>query len=140
MLNVVSVIYRCWPALILVAAKTAPKSMAATTICNWTTTEWNWPVLVVIRVVNLCLPTITKKTTITKATTKIIIMQTIMQVVSKYKAKERASRMEHCSYHHSVLFDLIPILLSSIESHLSNKPKQCILKKSNSWNLVVSQY
>ena len=38
--------------------------------------------------------------------------------------------MEHCSYRHSVLFDLIPLLMSSMESHLSNKPKQCILKRS----------
>ena len=33
-------------------------------------------------------------------------------------------------YRHGVLFDLIPILLSSIESYLSNqRPNQCILKK-----------
>ena len=32
-----------------------------------------------------------------------------------FKAKERASRMEHCSYRYSVLFDLIPLLMSSIE-------------------------
>ena len=36
--------------------------------------------------------------------------------------------MEHYSYRHSVLFDLIPLLMSSMESHLSNKPKQCILE------------
>ena len=32
--------------------------------------------------------------------------------------------MEHCSYRHSDFYDLIPLLMSSIESHLSNKPKQ----------------
>ena len=49
--------------------------------------------------------------------------------VSISKAKESVHRvMEHCSYRHSVLFDLIPLLMSSIESYLSNKPKQCILK------------
>ena len=36
--------------------------------------------------------------------------------------------MEHCSYRHSDFYYLIPLLMSSIESHLSNKPKQCILK------------
>ena len=32
--------------------------------------------------------------------------------------------MEHCSYCHSDFCDLITLLMSSIESHLSNKPKQ----------------
>ena len=32
--------------------------------------------------------------------------------------------MEHCSYRHSDFYDLIPLLMTSIESHLSNKPKQ----------------
>ena len=32
--------------------------------------------------------------------------------------------MEHCSYRHSYFYDLIPLLMSSIESHLSNKSKQ----------------
>ena len=32
----------------------------------------------------------------------------------------------------SDFYDLIPLLMSSIESHLSNKPKECILK-----NLIV---
>ena len=30
-------------------------------------------------------------------------------LVSKYKAKERASRMEHCSYRHSDFYDLITL-------------------------------
>ena len=32
--------------------------------------------------------------------------------------------MEHCSYCHSDFYSLIPLLMSSIESHLSNKLKQ----------------
>jgi len=32
--------------------------------------------------------------------------------------------MEHCSYRYSDFYDLITLLMSSIESHLSNKPKQ----------------
>ena len=50
--------------------------------------------------------------------TPISIRNNILIVlVSKIqKAKERASRMEHCSYRYSVLFDLIPLLMSSIES------------------------
>ena len=40
------------------------------------------------------------------------------------EAKERASRMEHCSYRHSDFYQLITLLMSSIESYLSNKPKQ----------------
>ena len=48
--------------------------------------------LVVIRVVNQCLPTITKATTKKQTTTKTIIMQTVMKMVNKYKAKERALR------------------------------------------------
>ena len=31
--------------------------------------------------------------------------------------------MEHCSYRHSDFYQLITLLMSSIESHLSNKPK-----------------
>ena len=43
--------------------------------------------------------------------------------------RERASRIwKHCSYRHSDFYDVIPLLMSSIESYLSNKPKQCILK------------
>jgi len=34
--------------------------------------------------------------------------------VSKSKAKERASRMEHCSYRHSDFYDLIPLLMFSL--------------------------
>jgi hypothetical protein len=32
--------------------------------------------------------------------------------------------MEHCSYRHSDFYYLITLLMSSIESHLSYKPKQ----------------
>ena len=32
--------------------------------------------------------------------------------------------MEHCSYRPSDFYQLITLLMSSIESHLSNKPKQ----------------
>ena len=46
----------------------------------------------------------------------------------EYSKRRSGTRMEHCSYRYSVLFDLIPLLMSSIESFLSNKPKQCILK------------
>ena len=45
----------------------------------------------------------------------------------KDSKRRSGTRMEHCSYRHSGLFDLIPLLMSSIESYLSNKPKQCIL-------------
>ena len=34
---------------------------------------------------------------------------------SKYFKRRSGTRMEHCSYRHSVLFDLIPLLISSIE-------------------------
>ena len=54
--------------------------------------------------------------------------------------RRSGTRMEHCSYCHSVLFDLIRFLMYSIESHLSNKPKQCILKNKIVENLVVSLY
>ena len=47
---------------------------------------------------------------------------------TKTKAKERASRMEHCSYRYSDFDYLIPLLTYIMESQLSNKPKQCILK------------
>ena len=36
---------------------------------------------------------------------------------------------ENCSYRCSDFYLLVPYLMSSIESYLSNKPKQCILKK-----------
>ena len=36
--------------------------------------------------------------------------------------------MEHCSYRHSNFYNLVSLLMSSIELHLSNKPKQCIQK------------
>ena len=39
--------------------------------------------------------------------------------------------MEHCSYRHSDFYDLIPLLMSSIESHLSNKPKQVFFNPIN---------
>ena len=47
-----------------------------------------------------------------------------------FKAKERASRMEHCSFRYSVLVDLISCLMSSIESYLTNKPKHVYTKTS----------
>ena len=50
------------------------------------------------------------------------------RIMGKYSKRRSGTRMEHCSYRPSVLFDLIPLLMSSIESYLSNKPKQCILK------------
>ena len=41
-----------------------------------------------------------------------------------FKRRERASRIwKHCSYRHSDFYDLITLLMSSIESRLSNKPK-----------------
>ena len=46
----------------------------------------------------------------------------------KYSKRRSGTRMEHCSYRYSVFFDMIPLLMSSIDSYLSNKPKQCILK------------
>ena len=47
-------------------------------------------------------------------------------VVRNYKSEESEHRVygKHCSYRYSVLVDLIPLSMSSIESHLSNKPKQ----------------
>ena len=36
--------------------------------------------------------------------------------------------MEHCSYRHSDFYYLISHLMIFVESYLSNKPKQCILK------------
>ena len=54
--------------------------------------------------------------------------------------RRSGTRMEHCSYCNSVLFDLIRFIMYSIESHLSNKPKQCILKNQIVENLVVSLY
>ena len=51
--------------------------------------------------------------------------------VSKFKAKERASRMEHCSYRLSDFYLVITLLMSSIESHLSNKPKQVFFNPIN---------
>ena len=39
--------------------------------------------------------------------------------------------MEHCSYRHSDFYDLITLLMSSIESHLSNKPKQVFFNPIN---------
>ena len=53
-----------------------------------------------------------------------------LEVSINKKAKESEHRVygKHCSYRYSVLFESIPLLMSSIESYLSNKPKQCILK------------
>ena len=39
--------------------------------------------------------------------------------------------MEHCSYRYSDFYDLITLLMSSIESHLSNKPKQVFFNPTN---------
>ena len=48
--------------------------------------------------------------------------------------------MEHCSYRHSDFYDLIPLLMSSIESHLSNKPKQewkhCSYRHGDFYDLI----
>jgi len=41
---------------------------------------------------------------------------------SKRKSEQR--EWKHCSYCHSDFYQLITLLMSSIESHLSNKPKQ----------------
>ena len=38
--------------------------------------------------------------------------------------RRSGTRMEHCSYRHSDFYQLITLLMSFIESHLSNKPKQ----------------
>ena len=45
-----------------------------------------------------------------------------------FSKRRSGTRMEHCSYRHSVLFELIPLLMPSIELYLSNKPKHCILQ------------
>ena len=50
----------------------------------------------------------------------------IIQGKNKMKAKERHAKWKHCSYCYSDFYLLIPHLMSSIESYLSNKPKQCI--------------
>ena len=42
--------------------------------------------------------------------------------------------MEHCSYRHSDFYDFITLLMSSIESHLSNKPKQVFFNPMNIFN------
>ena len=48
------------------------------------------------------------------------------------QAKERASRIwKHCSYRHSDFYQLITLLMSSIELHLSNKPKQVFFNPIN---------
>ena len=39
--------------------------------------------------------------------------------------------MEHCSYRHSNFYILITLLRSSVESHLSNKPKQVFFNPIN---------
>ena len=39
--------------------------------------------------------------------------------------------MEHCSSRHSDFYQLITILMFSIESHLSNKPKQVFFNPIN---------
>ena len=46
-----------------------------------------------------------------------------------------------CNYRQSYFYQCIPLLMSSIESYLSNKPKQCILKKSKiEMQQIVSLY
>ena len=54
----------------------------------------------------------------------------ISVMVSISKAKESVHRVygSNCSCRHGVLFDLISLLMCCMESYLSNKPKQCILK------------
>ena len=39
--------------------------------------------------------------------------------------------MEHCTYRHSDFYQLISLLMFSIESHLSNKPKQVFFNPIN---------
>ena len=39
--------------------------------------------------------------------------------------------MEHSSYRYSDFYQLITLLMSSIESHLSNKPKQVFFNPIN---------
>ena len=41
----------------------------------------------------------------------------------KYLSEGAAREWKHCSYRHSDFYQLITLLMSSIESHLSNKPK-----------------
>jgi len=45
--------------------------------------------------------------------------------------------MEHCSYRHSDFYDLIPLLMSSIESHLSNKPKQVFFLTQSTYLILL---
>ena len=47
-----------------------------------------------------------------------------IEIYGKYSKQRSGTRMEHRSYRHSDFYDLIPLLMSSIESHLSNTPKQ----------------
>ena len=39
--------------------------------------------------------------------------------------------MEHCSFRQSDFYDLITLLMSSVESYLSNKPKQVFFNPIN---------
>ena len=48
------------------------------------------------------------------------------EIYVSIQKRRSGTRMEHCSYRHSGFNDLIIFLVSSIESHLSNKPKSSL--------------
>ena len=48
--------------------------------------------------------------------------------------------MEHCSYRHSDFYDLITLGMSSIESHLSNKPKQVFFNPIHIFDTFTQLY
>ena len=48
--------------------------------------------------------------------------------------------MEHCSYRHSDFYDLITLLMSSVESHLSNKPKQVFFNPIHIFDTFTQLY
>ena len=48
--------------------------------------------------------------------------------------------MEHCCYRLSDFYQLIPLLMSSIESHLSNKPKQVFFNPIHIFDTFTTLY
>jgi hypothetical protein len=50
------------------------------------------------------------------------------EIYVSIQKRRSGTRMEHCSYRHSDFYEVLSLLMFSIESYLSNKPKQCILK------------
>ena len=48
--------------------------------------------------------------------------------------------MEHCSYRHSNFYYLITLLMSSIELHLSNKPKQVFFNPIHIFDTFTTLY